>query len=416
MQDDVVIKVENVSKKFCKSLKRGMLYGMFDILRNSFGIKTNSEKLRLGEFWAVDDLSFEVKKGEILGIIGMNGSGKTTLLKMLNGIFWPDKGKITIHGRTGALIALGAGFHPNLTGRENIFMNGAILGMSKNEIESKLDEIIAFADIGDFIDTPVKFYSSGMTVKLGFATAINIDPEVLLIDEVLSVGDLSFQNKSLRRLQELRKKASAAVFVSHRLSHMRSICDRLLVLDHGRKVFYGEVDEGIKFYEEVVAKKQVAVVTGKEDSHSSNVFSDQFKLNRYGLLDDNGKEINEIKFDQNLILFFDFEFFKDVSQLVFAVAVQNNDNIICLYEWNTDSLSDKKSFTNVRMGKYRLVVKYIKPQLIPGFYAPLITVRNTATAETYVKTRCLDYRIKITGDVLRNGIVKTNSYWQLKKL
>jgi lipopolysaccharide transport system ATP-binding protein len=184
MNDEVAIKVDHISKKYCKSLKRSMLYGVTDIGRNTLGLSSHSEKLRRSEFWAVDDVSFEVKKGETLGLIGPNGSGKTTLLKMLNGIFWPDKGKITINGRVGALIEVGAGFHPMLTGRENVYINAAILGMTK-KVDEKFDAIIEFADIGDFIDAPVKFYSSGMFVRLGFAVAVHYEPDILLVDEGL---------------------------------------------------------------------------------------------------------------------------------------------------------------------------------------------------------------------------------------
>jgi len=185
MDDEIAIKVDHVSKKYCKSLKRAMVYGVTDIGRNTLGLSSHSENLRKHEFWAVDDISFEVRKGETLGIIGSNGSGKTTLLKMLNGIFWPDKGKITINGRVGALIEVGAGFHPLLTGRENVYINAAILGMTKEEVDEKFDSIIEFADIGDFLDTPVKFYSSGMYVRLGFAVAVHCEPDILLVDEVL---------------------------------------------------------------------------------------------------------------------------------------------------------------------------------------------------------------------------------------
>src|SRR3990172_12411362 len=160
MQNDVVINVENVSKKFCRSLKKSMAYGVTDIAKNMIGLSSHSERLRDDEFWAVENVSFEIKKGDSLGLIGPNGSGKTTLLKMLNGIFWPDKGKITIKGKVGALIEVGAGFHPLLTGRENVYLNAAILGMTKAEVNAKFDDIVEFAELGDFIDAPVKSYSS----------------------------------------------------------------------------------------------------------------------------------------------------------------------------------------------------------------------------------------------------------------
>ena len=192
MKNDVLVKVEGVSKKFCRNLKRSLWYGVKDISSELFGSTKNSQ-LRPKEFWAVDDVSFELKRGECLGLIGHNGAGKSTLLKMLNGLIKPDKGKITMKGRIGALIELGAGFNPILTGRENIYNNGAVLGFSKKEIDAKFDAIIEFAEIDDFIDTPVQNYSSGMKVRLGFAVAAQMEPDVLIIDEVLAVGDVGFR-------------------------------------------------------------------------------------------------------------------------------------------------------------------------------------------------------------------------------
>jgi len=251
--NDVAIKVENVSKKYCKSLKRSMIYGVRDITKNVFGMSSNSYLLRKEEFWAVDDVSFEVKKGETLGIIGPNGAGKTTILKMLNGIFWPDKGKITIKGKVGALIAVGAGFHPMLSGRENIYLNAAILGMSREEVDEKFDSIVEFADIGDFLDTPVKFYSSGMFVRLGFSVAIHCEPDVLLVDEVLSVGDSVFRNKCYRKMDEIkRKKDVAIVFVSHNLLTVDKFCDKGIFLNKGKIKSYGGIHKVIHDYQSII--------------------------------------------------------------------------------------------------------------------------------------------------------------------
>jgi lipopolysaccharide transport system ATP-binding protein len=191
MSQELLIKVEAVKKKFCRSLRRSLQYGMQDIAADLMGLRM-SPKLRRGEFYAVNGVSFELRRQECLGIIGKNGAGKTTLLKMLNGLIKPDDGAITIRGRVGALIALGAGFNPLLSGRENIYVNGAILGMNKAEINAKRESIIDFAEIGDFIDAPVQSYSSGMVVRLGFAIAIHCHPDSLLLDEVLAVGDTAF--------------------------------------------------------------------------------------------------------------------------------------------------------------------------------------------------------------------------------
>lgn len=239
MDNETVIKVENVSKKYCKSLRRSIRYGVMDIGRNLFGLSSKSDQLRKDEFWALNDISFEVKRGETLGIIGPNGSGKTTLLKLLNGIFWPDKGVIKIKGRVGALIELGAGFHPMLTGRENIYINAAILGMTKNEVDKKFDEIVDFADIGNFIDTPVKYYSSGMYARLGFAVAVYSYPDILLVDEVLAVGDTRFWLKSIKKLKELNKHGMTILVVTHNMWIIQTFCNRAICLYNGGIVAEG---------------------------------------------------------------------------------------------------------------------------------------------------------------------------------
>ena len=212
-EKEVLVKVEALSKKFCKDLKTSLLYGVKDLIYGMSGNK-NERKLRDKEFWAVKDISFELRRGECLGLIGHNGAGKSTLLKILNGLINPDAGKVTIRGRVGALIELGAGFNPILSGRENIYNNGAILGFSKKEIDAKVEEIIDFAEIREFIDMPVQNYSSGMKVRLGFAVAAQMEPDVLIIDEVLAVGDLGFVLKCFKQIDTILPK-TAIVFVSH---------------------------------------------------------------------------------------------------------------------------------------------------------------------------------------------------------
>jgi lipopolysaccharide transport system ATP-binding protein len=255
MDKEKVINVEHVSKKYCKSLKRSMLYGGIDISRNMLKFSSRSDRLRKDEFWALNDISFEVKKGETLGIIGPNGSGKTTLLKLLNGIFWPDKGKITIKGKVGALIELGAGFHPLLTGRENIYINAAILGMTKNEVDEKFDEIVEFADIGDFIDTPVKFYSSGMFVRLGFAVAVHSETDILLVDEVLAIGDVGFQNKCFNKIGELKQGGTTTILVSHNMHIISTFTEKIILLNHAKVISFDHVTDGIKEYAQLFTKR-----------------------------------------------------------------------------------------------------------------------------------------------------------------
>ncbi len=245
---DTLIKVENVSKKFCRRLKRSLWYGMNDLGSELIGRSDSHKALRKDEFWAVKNISFELKRGECLGLIGPNGSGKSTLLKMLNGLIKPDKGKITMHGRVGALIELGAGFNPILTGRENIYINGSVLGFTEEEIKEKFESILEFAEIGEFIDSPVQNYSSGMKVRLGFAVAAHMEPDVLLIDEVLAVGDMGFIIKCVNRMQKLIQN-TAVIFVSHAMPMVSLICTKVIVLESGKVGDYSnDVGNGIDYY------------------------------------------------------------------------------------------------------------------------------------------------------------------------
>lgn len=243
---DVLVSVDNVSKKFCRSLKKSLWYGVQDMAGEILGSRNKSE-LRVDEFWAVRDVNFELKRGECLGLIGHNGAGKTTLLRMLNGLIKPDQGRIVMHGRVGALIALGTGFNPILSGRENIYVNASVLGLSKRQIDGMIDEIIDFAELGEFIDSPVQNYSSGMSVRLGFSVASAINPDVVLLDEVLAVGDAYFRAKCYQRISKLLKK-SAVILVSHNMDQISQICSTAITMHSGHCVMAGEVSECVQFY------------------------------------------------------------------------------------------------------------------------------------------------------------------------
>lgn len=265
-----LVKVECLSKKFCRSLKRSLWYGVQDLGKELRGLRHGgNDGLRSDEFWAVKDVSFELKRGECIGLIGRNGAGKSTLLKLLNGLIKPDQGRISMHGRVGALIELNAGFAPILTGRENIYIKGQVLGFSKKEINAKLSAILAFADIGEFIDMPVQNYSSGMKVRLGFAIAAQMEPDVLIIDEVLAVGDIGFKVKCLNRIQELLE-TSAVIFVSHAMPLVARICTQVIVLEQGRTLLYSaDVAQGIDLYYQAFETGEArAHGTGEVEIHS----------------------------------------------------------------------------------------------------------------------------------------------------
>ncbi|QDV69544.1 Teichoic acids export ATP-binding protein TagH [Rosistilla carotiformis] len=251
---EVLIRAEHVSKKFCRSLRRSLWYGVQDMAtalnpwHQGPGRDGSTRELRNDEFWAVRDVSFEVKRGECLGLIGHNGAGKSTLLKMLNSLNRPDEGRITMRGRVGALIELGAGFKPILTGRENIYNQAALLGFSKRETDAKLDAIIDFSELEDFLDMPMQNYSSGMKVKLGFAVSSQMEPDVLLIDEVLAVGDLGFRFKCLNKIADLLNNC-AVVFVSHSMPQVMRVATDIMVLEGGRIGYHGsDVSKGLHTY------------------------------------------------------------------------------------------------------------------------------------------------------------------------
>lgn len=260
---EVLIKVDNVSKKFAKNLKKSLFYGFKDVLAGISG-KSKTEALRNDEFWAVRNISFEVKRGECLGLIGHNGAGKSSLLKMLNGLIAPDTGSITMNGKIGALIELGAGFNPILTGRENIYNNGAVIGFSKAEIKAKFDDIVAFAELDEFIDMPVQNYSSGMRVRLGFAIAAQMEPDILLVDEVLAVGDSGFRGKCYQRISELMSK-TAMIFVSHSMPQISKICTSSILLSKGNIKLQGINGDVIEAYynDNTFSSKVSNVITEK---------------------------------------------------------------------------------------------------------------------------------------------------------
>lgn len=233
-----MIQVENATKSFTLSYHRSLKQLA---LAKARGRKTHDV------FNAVDNVSFSVSEGEAIGLMGLNGSGKSTLLKLVSGVMRPDGGSVLTRGRIAGLIATGAGFDPQLTGRDNLYLNAAILGMSRNETQRKFDEIVDFADLGKFLDTEVAYYSSGMKARLGFAVAINVDADIFIADEALAVGDRPFKRKCKKRMDEIVKSGVTMFYVSHAPGAVRNLCSRVLVLDHGKLAFDGDVEEGISF-------------------------------------------------------------------------------------------------------------------------------------------------------------------------
>lgn len=419
LEDDVVLRVENLSKKFCRTLKRSMYYGTIDIARSMMGINYDTGTLRKDEFWALDDVSFELKKGETLGIIGENGSGKSTLLRLITGIFPPDKGRILFKGRIGALIAVGAGFHPHMSGRENVYLNGTILGMTKKELDERFDEIVEFADIGDFLDAPVNTYSSGMRVRLGFAIAVHCEPDILLVDEVLSVGDLAFRNKGLRKMAEYREKANALIFISHNLEQVRVLCDRCIVVHQGKILFNGETHKAVVFYENITKDTRTNSVNNKNSiikyHKRQSVDGDRAIFNDLYFINDKKEKIDEINIKESLNVVLEFLLNEDMEEIYFTISfVDERGNTIFLWVKSNDG--NKIQFKNIKAGRYRVTLSFPEHHLGPGVYFTNYHVLNGITGES-LNHGFTEIAFSIKSDYyLERGIVSAEDFWFLEKI
>lgn len=363
--DNIAIKIENVSKEYrLGAIGGGTLQGDLQTLWAKIRHKEDpnskigeSEKGQTGDrFKALNDVSFEVKKGEALGIIGHNGAGKSTLLKLLCRVTAPSSGKISYNGRIASMLEVGTGFHPELTGRENVYMNGAILGMTKAEIDKKFDQIVEFAEMEKFIDTPVKRYSSGMYVKLAFSVAAHLDSEIMIMDEVLAVGDVNFQQKCLQKMRKVAKEEGRTVlYVSHNMATIKTLCDRCIVLKKGRVVFDGDVDEAINVYSNdfnLSAKKEYDFTLGKRIDGITN----EYKL-RNGYL-----EKSDIDLKDNLNFTLNINASKSDKDFLLRYVVFNStgntigtaySNLFNLKEGN-NSIKFTFSTKNLTPGKYMI--------------------------------------------------------------
>ncbi|MDY7105248.1 MAG: ABC transporter ATP-binding protein [Actinomycetota bacterium] len=309
---DAAISIENVSKRFRiyhdrnQTLKSTVMRG---------------RRARYEDFWALKDVSFEIERGETFGIIGHNGSGKSTMLKCLAKILRPEEGRIEVRGTISSLLELGAGFHPELTGRENIYLNASILGLSRHQVDERFDEIVEFADLEHFIDMPVKNYSSGMYVRLGFAVAINVDPEILMIDEVLSVGDELFQRKSSERIAHFRDSNRTVVIVSHGLDQVRSLCDRVAWLDHGELQMVGPAPEVVDAYtgETVVDRETNA------EGVTTRWGSGEARITEVELLDAAGNPARSVRTGEGLIIRIHFVAHERIIDPSFGIAIEHID-------------------------------------------------------------------------------------------
>jgi len=317
MEKEVLVEVQNVSKKFCTDLKTSLRYGLQDSFRAVLpGNRSEEKTLRKKEFWAVQDVSFTLRRGDCIGLIGHNGAGKSTLLKMINGLIKPDTGKIRLKGKVGALIELGAGFNPILTGRENIYNNAAVLGFSRKEIDAKMDAIIAFSEIEEFLDMPVQNYSSGMKVRLGFSVAVHLEPDILILDEVLAVGDLGFRIKCLNKIGQMINNC-AVIFVSHSMPQVSRICNYGMLLEKGKvKSFDKDVALIISKYYSLFSTENSRII-GERNIKFNGATA---HVNNESI--ESGDIINQ---GDNISIRFNFTFLVEVEKVKCKLFFINND-------------------------------------------------------------------------------------------
>ncbi|WP_338733315.1 ABC transporter ATP-binding protein [Mangrovimonas cancribranchiae] len=377
--NDILVKVEGLSKKFCKDLKTSLWYGVKDLVSGVQG-NQHERELRPKEFWAVKDVSFELRRGECLGLIGHNGAGKSTLLKMLNGLINPDAGKITIKGKVGALIELGAGFNPILSGRENIYNNGAILGFSRKEIDEKVEAIIDFAEIREFIDMPVQHYSSGMKVRLGFAVAAQMEPDVLIIDEVLAVGDTGFKIKCYNKISELSTK-SAIIFVSHSMQQIARICTNALLMHKGNVEIYTEdVSKGIQEYDQMFTGLQQSLIVGDK------IKVNQINLNNTLLDSEVADNTFNLEYNESLIISFDISFLNiDLKENIkFSLVISDKSQRAIAVSSKTfvskKMIKENRSIFNIKIDKLILA---------SGVYSLTLNITSSEERERIVVGRIL---------------------------
>ena len=393
-----VIQFDSVSKKFTLHHERARSFqelavGLFR--RNNFSRE---------EFWALRDVSFTVEHGETVGIIGPNGAGKSTLLKLAARIMEPTSGRITVRGRIGALLELGAGFHPDLTGRENIYLNGSILGLSRAEIRRRLDDIIGFAELERFIDVPVKHYSSGMYVRLGFSVAVHTDPEILLVDEVLAVGDQAFQRKCLERIGELRRQGVTVLFVSHSADMVRSLCTRALWLHEGRLVADGAAEAVVRRYLEQTWERGGAPGPAAEERRWG---TGKIRIVQVRLLDGEGREQQRFRTGEPLVVEIRYRAEERVERPVFGLAIHRSDGI------HITGPNTQFAGLDIPAVEGEGTVTYTVPALplLEGLYYISVSAHNWEDTEMYdYHDRLYAFRV-LPGEGERYGVMTLLGRW-----
>lgn len=412
--DELAIKIENVSKEYrLGAIGGGTLKGDLQTWwarkrgkedpNAKIGTRTD---IKVGErFLALDDINLEVKKGEALGIIGHNGAGKSTLLKLLSRVTAPTTGTIGINGRIATMLEVGTGFHPELTGRENVYMNGAILGMSKKEIDEKIEEIIEFSEVGQFIDTPVKRYSSGMYVKLAFSVAAHLDSEIMVMDEVLAVGDMKFQQKCLGRMGDAAHgEGRTVLYVSHNMNTIRQLCNRCIVMDHGRIVFDGDTEEAIALYMENDLK-MMPLTIDCSGRRSYKDIDEKIRFQRITFLD---KTVSPTYLQgERIHLLVDYYAEREIHNYAIRLVIQTIDKVRVGMAMTEPTL-------NTASGAHSMEVNFPIDWLAPGKYSIFLvatSINEFGTEQVHDRLENLCTFERIVDQKINNQMTWARSAW-----
>lgn len=392
-----VIQVEGVSKRFRiyhernQSLKIALMRG---------------HRAKFDEFWALQDVSLEVAEGKTFGLVGPNGSGKSTLLKCLARILVPDRGRLAVTGKVSALLELGAGFHPELSGRDNVYLNGSILGLSKSEIDHRFDDIVDFAGLSQFIDTPVKNYSSGMYVRLGFSVAINVDPDILMIDEVLAVGDEEFQRKCMEKFKQFKDEGRTIVVVSHALGTMRDLCDEVAWLDHGRLMGMGTPNDIVDDYIETSHSDRDSQAAGEGIARHG---SGEVRVERVELVGDDG-EPGQVRTGDAVTLRLTYEASADVDGVVFGIGLDT----MMGQQVTGPNMKDAGLSVDVRRGRGTVELKIPRLMLLAGTYDVTSAAVDLSLAHTYDHVKgALRFDVLAGEPSERFGVVSLGGAWSV---
>ena len=403
---EIAIKVENLSKSYRLltqgQQKHSLKSLLLSPLKNFRDAASLTSRNNANSFWALKDINFEVKKGEVVGIIGHNGAGKTTLLKVLSKITSPSSGKVEIYGRVNALLAVGTGFNPNLTGRENIYMNGTIHGMSKVDIDRKLDEIIDFSGVEKFIDMPIKRYSSGMSVRLGFAVAAHLEPEILIVDEVLAVGDVGFQKKCMAKVENVANEGRTVLIVSHQMGSIKSLTSRSLLMCNGEITFDGTTDESIsRYYEQFEGDSKNALM-------SSN--NKDFDITNIRITNKKGEVTDSFSSSESMVVEIQYNAKTDIKAPSFGLNIDGpHGKLASIYQAYEMDLQDLKAGS----GTIRCVIEQL-PFYENQIYS-LMLYANDSTGASFVQPTAI-CRFSINDEVEGERYGATHKWGSVKLL